>query len=223
MAKGAQFDLSGFILQQDGTYKKKSTSVQPRDLEKKIKTSPAYEGFPASAFTGVKSEPDLIELYKKTGVILLKPVDTIERSLTLTLFGIPMPKQSVRAFVKDDSTLGHFQPSKYGERTKDYIRQIKEQLPEGFTMFEHECHITKMHFIFPPLKGFHKIKGRMDALRNGEIIYKNTKGDIDNYQKILFDSLNGLVLKDDSIIVSLDNVKKYYATGGCVIVEMRGI
>jgi Holliday junction resolvase RusA-like endonuclease len=140
------------------------------------------------------------------------------RKISLTLFGIPMPKQSVR------SAKGHFwQPAKMVERTKDYIRQISEQLPADFKMFEHEVHITKMHFVYPPLKAFHKIKGRMDEIRAGEIFYKNTRPDLpDNMKKLCLDSMTGLVYKDDGLIVSEDNVKKYYGTGGCIIIEMEG-
>lgn len=139
------------------------------------------------------------------------------RYLKLTLFGVPMAKQSVR------TSNGHFwQPIETVQRKADYVKQIQEQLPKDFIRFENEVHITKFHCIFPPLKAFHKEKGKMDAIRNGEIFYKNTKPDlIDNLKKLCFDSM-GDILKNDSIIVTENNTAKYYGVGGCIILEMRG-
>lgn len=144
------------------------------------------------------------------------------RKITLNLFGEPMPKQSVRAFIKN-GTIQHYQPQETVDRTQNYIKQIKLQLPKDFTIFETRVHITKMHFIFKPLKAFHKIKGRMAAIEAGEIFYKETKPDLpDNLKKLVNDAMSGIVYKDDSIIVSEDNVKKYYGMGGMIIIELQG-
>jgi Holliday junction resolvase RusA-like endonuclease len=63
----------------------------------------------------------------------------------------------------------------------------------------------------------------MDAIRNGEIFYKATRPDLpDNLKKLVNDSMSELVFRDDSIIVSEDNVKKYFGIGGCIIIEMSG-
>jgi Holliday junction resolvase RusA-like endonuclease len=181
----------GLVRMPDGSYEKIKKQIVASDLEFKWRGNPKDSKIPPEA----KS-----------------------RKITLTLFGIPMPKQSVRA-----TKSGHFfQPKETVDRKKSYIKQIKEQLPEDFLPFEHEVHITKLHFIFPPLKAFHNIKGRMEAIREGEVFYKNTKGDLDNYCKILFDSLNEVAMKDDALIVSMDGVKKIYGVGGCVILEMDG-
>lgn len=145
------------------------------------------------------------------------------RSIILTLFGEPMPKQSVRSGVSKKGKIFHYQPQEMVDREADYRRQILEQLPEDWQMFEHEVHLKKFHCIFSPLKGFHKIKGRMEAIRNGEIFYKNTKPDlIDNLKKLAFDSMSGLVCKDDSIIVTENDTAKYYGIGGCIIIVLEG-
>lgn len=151
------------------------------------------------------------------------------RTIKLTLFGEPMPKQSVRSFATGAKTesgkyiVNHYQPQEMIERMKDYQFQIRKQLPPGFKMFEEQVHITQMHFIFPPLKSFHKIKGRMDEIYSGKIIYKTTKPDLpDNLKKLVNDSMSGIVFKDDNIIVSEDNIKKYYGVGGAIIIEMKG-
>lgn len=154
-------------------------------------------------------------------------IKEIHWKISLKLFGEPMPKQSVRSYATGRRNkngiliVDHFQPQKTVDRTKDYIKQIKEQLPAEFKIFEKQVHVTKMHFIFPPLKSFSKDK--MNRIESGELIYKTTKPDLpDNLKKLVNDSLSGLVYKDDSIIVSEDNVKKYYGTGGIVLIDLQG-
>lgn len=149
------------------------------------------------------------------------------RKISLKLFGEPMPKQSVRSYCtkkvgpKGNHILGHFQPKEYDVRVKDYQRQIRLQLPKGFEQFEKRVHITKMHFIFSPLKSFSRKV--MDRIEAGDIVWKETKPDLpDNLKKLVNDAMSDFVYKDDSIIVSEDNVKKYYGTGGIILIEMEG-
>lgn len=168
----------------------------------------------------------------KLNTSVVKPTKVIDhandniRVLKLELFGIPMAKQSVRS-----TRNGLFyQPKESDERKQDYIRQIKQQLPKDFKPFTKQVFITKFHCIYPPLKSFHKKKGKMDAIRNGEIFYKNTQPDlIDNLKKLVFDCFGKdkktkipLVLDNDGIIVGEDNTRKYYGTGGMIIIEMKG-
>ena len=69
----------------------------------------------------------------------------------------------------------------------------------------------------------------MDAIRNGEIFYKNTQPDlIDNLKKLIFDCLGKnkegipLVLGNDGIIVGEDNTRKYYGMGGSILLTLTG-
>jgi Holliday junction resolvase RusA-like endonuclease len=220
----SQFDLSLFNLNEDGSYSKKKTVLQPREM-KSTSVNPCKPSKVDDNVIGV----DVSHVYKMTGQMILPRIPDKHRTIKLTLFGEPMPKQSVRSFCTGKAgnggrhILSHFQPKKMGERTADYVSQIKKQLPPDFKMFENRVHITKMHFIFAPLKAFHKVKGKMDAIRNGEIFYKETKPDLpDNLKKLVNDSMSGLVFKDDGIIVSEDDVKKYYGVGGCIIIELKG-
>ena len=138
--------------------------------------------------------------------------------INLTLFGEPMAKQSVRI-----GKNGHaFQPQKKVNKVKDYQSQIRKQLPAGFKPFESCVFIKKLHFMFSPLKSFHKEKGKMDAIRAGRKYYKNSRPDMDNLQKLVLDSMSGLVFADDGIIVGFEDMKKYYGVGGCVIIELEG-
>lgn len=158
-------------------------------------------------------------------LIALANKNFFKRKLSLTLFGIPMAKQSVR------TSSGHFwQPQKTVDRKKQYIEQIKKQLPKDFIPFSEEVFVTRFHCIFPPLKSFHKEKGKMERIRNGEVFYKNTQPDlIDNLKKLAFDCLGKdkktgipLVISNDGIIVGEDNTRKYYGIGGCIIIDLEG-
>ena len=194
--------LNGMEQNEDGTFQKKKTVPQPRE------------------FLYVNKNTTMRTTYEPVqGSVVINPF----RTITLNLFGEPMAKQSVRSAInKESGRVFHFQPQKYADRMKDYHRQIKEQLPKDFIPFTKEVHITKMHFVFQPLKAFHKVKGRMDALRAGEVLYKTTKPDCDNLFKLTWDSLSEVVFTDDALICSMNDVKKIYGTGGCIIIEIKG-
>ena len=202
-----QFDLNNFQKNPDGTFSKKKTQLQPRDIVKQ------------------QWDKTLLSKVNKVPLIVPEELSKVHYKLTLKLFGIPMPKQSVRS----TTTGHHFQPKKTVDRKKDYIRQIKEQLPKDFVPFTTEVHVRKFHCIYPPLKAFQKNKGKMEAIRNGEIFYKNTQPDLmDNLKKLVFDCLgkdkNGipLVLANDGIVVTENDTAKYYGIGGAIILELEG-
>ncbi len=204
----SESDLQKMNLQSDGKggyeVKKKALGKNISQIldEQKTKTYPAYSGFDAKRFTE-KSESQF-------------------RAIKLTLFGEPMPKQSVLQGIRNGKKQ-FYQPQKKVDKTEDYILQIKTQLPPDFKMFETCVFVRKMHFMYAPLKSFHKVKGKMDAIRNGKKFYKNTRPDLpDNLKKLVNDAMSGLVYKDDNIIVGEDDVKKYYGIGGCVIIELEG-
>lgn len=171
--------------------------------------------------------PVVKPIHKRMGHIHDLPL----KKITLILKGEPMPKQSVRSYAngsfkvvaggKKVYNVFHYQPPEMDERKLNYQKQVMMQLPPDFKMFSQRVHIRKMHFIFPPLKGFSKVV--MEKLNAGEIVYKETKPDADNLQKMLYDSLNKMVFSDDSIIVSVDDVKKCYGLGGLIILELEGI
>jgi len=195
----------------DGTYSRPKTTQQPREEQIFAK---ARRMSPGTATLSALHK----ELFEKDHIDDIKPNEEF-RKISLVLLGEPMSKQSVRA-----TKSGHFfQPKKYTDREKDYRRQIKEQLPKDFNMFTEEVQIVKMHIVYAPLKGFQKIKGMMDRIRSGEMIKKLTKPDLpDNCKKLVLDSMSELVYKDDSIIWAEDNVRKYYSTGGAIIIELIG-
>ena len=205
MSKGfTQADLEKMGLKDngDGTFSKGKTKPQPREV---LNERERFNSMPDE----LKTRPMIPE--------------ECFRKIELTLFGIPMPKQSVRQGKNKQGQTIFYQDKKKKERESDYVAQIKKQLPPGFKMFEECVFVRRMHFVYPPLKSFHKIKGTMEGLRNGKKIYKNTRPDLpDNLKKLVNDCLSGLVYRDDCIIVGEDDVKKYYGTGGCVIIILEG-
>src|ERR1044072_2270145 len=147
------------------------------------------------------------------------------RRVSIKLFGVPMPKQSVRAYAtgrKNADTgsliVDTFQPKKMTARVTDYRKQLQEQLPADFQMFTRRVHIRKLHFVYPPLKSFSK--ALMNRIAGGEIVFKESKPHLpDNLKKLPLDAMSGIVCKDDSIIVSEDDVKKYYGSGGIILID----
>lgn len=200
-------DLQKLGLQKDsdGKYSKKKTVQQPRDIKFSKPTPKSYSGEKVKAI-----------LFDEIGCMTELP---LFRKITLTLFGEPMPKQSVRATKSGD----FFQPKKITDRFKFYQSEIRKQLPKDFKMFETCVFVRKMHFLYAPLKSFHKEKGKMEAIRNGKKFYKNSRPDLpDNLKKLVNDAMSEIVFRDDSIIVAEDDIKKYYSIGGCVIIELEG-
>lgn len=210
----------GMVRNEDGSYSKSKSKPQLHELEKVAIISNG----------NVNLTPvQIVNHYLQTGNMIINSFEPEKyRTIKLTLFGDPMPKQSFRHFdtgkrnAKGKAVIGSYQPKEMSDRKKDYIQQIKEQLPKDFIPFSEIVFVTKMHFIFPPLKAFHKVKGKMDAIRNGEIFYKTTKPDIDNLSKMALDSIKDIVMVDDNLIVGISDMKKYYGVGGCIIIELKG-
>lgn len=202
----------------DGTYSKKKTVKQPREFKNDLDPN-LYKGTHKLTGTAKVITHKTGDVYTFHTVPYPPFNGPMFRKITLTLFGEPMAKQSVRATKSGD----FFQPKKTTDRVKDYQKQIRDQLPKDFVMFETCVFVRKMHFLYAPLKAFHKEKGKMEAIRNGKKYYKNTRPDLpDNMKKLVNDAMSELVYKDDSIIVSEDDVKKYYSVGGCVIIVLEG-
>lgn len=151
------------------------------------------------------------------------------RKVTLVLRGEPMPKQSARFYCTGKVRPGSkshiivsYQPKEMEERKKDYQAQLRDQMPPGWEPFERRVHVRKLHYVYSPLKSFSK--STMEAIKAGYTVYKETQPDlVDNLKKLVFDSMAGIVFRNDGGIVSEDNVKKYYGLGGCIIIELEGI
>jgi Holliday junction resolvase RusA-like endonuclease len=149
----------------------------------------------------------------------------MEREIKIVIKGEPIAKQSVRSAMLRNRAgnmfVQHYTDPKK-KKAADYITlQIKAQLPRNFKMFTQYVHVVQNHMIFSCLKSFSKEK--IKRIEAGEIIYKNTRPDIiDNLKKMIFDCMSGVVYKDDGIIISEDNVKKYYGIVPRTEIILRG-
>lgn len=103
---------------------------------------------------------------------------------------------------------------------KDTIRTaVREQLPSGFSIIEADTfiHVTKLHYKYAYPKSFSRKK--IDSV---DILYKQTKPDLhDNLNKPLFDALEGLVWERDQNVVSINDLRKYYAEEDGIILEIE--
>jgi len=197
----ADFHKMGMVKQPDGSY--------TRNLSK-----PSLEPIPLSKIKKAIKEADSTEKFLRTAS------SGEMRTIELRLYGIPLAKQSARHAVKNGKIIS-YQPTKFGDRKKDYIRQILGQLPDGFVPFEKRVHSLKFHCIYPPLKNFSK--ATIESINRGEIVWKESQPDIiDNLKKLVFDSMADIVYTNDGKIVSEDNVKKYYGKVGMILITLKG-
>jgi Holliday junction resolvase RusA-like endonuclease len=144
--------------------------------------------------------------------------------MILTIKGIPKPKQSVRSKVIQGKNgkpfVMHYQSNEVKQEESNIQTQVLNQLPIEFRPITITIAITKLHYIFPIPASFNK--KQIAFIESGGIIYKGTKPDLtDNLNKGLFDALQGIVFINDSLIVSIDNVKKYYGFIPQTILELE--
>ena len=153
------------------------------------------------------------------------------KHLRFTILGEPVSKQSARFKVatkngKPVQTLTksgkkRYKLHKYQEQEKindeAYVKwTITGQLPFGFKLFTGPIFVTKLHHIFYPPKNLVK------RVEDGELIYKATRPDLsDNLNKLIFDSMQMIVFKDDSQIVSMNDIKKYYGLAPQINIELE--
>ena len=100
---------------------------------------------------------------------------------------VPISTQHVYGYIAyGKHKLSKYMTQKAKQFKKDFLASIKKQLPKNFS----------------PLKG--------ELTVNYELTFPDKRHrDIDNYCKIVFDSMNKVVYDDDSQITKLTIVKKY--------------
>lgn len=127
--------------------------------------------------------------------------------MKIEIKGVPLEKQSAR-FAKQGKFMRSYQPKKITNWVAQARMQILEQLPDGWIPLDKEVIITRLVFVFPPLKSWSKKK--LKSLQEGKQIYKSTKPDFDNLVKNILDCCNGVVWVDDSQIIEVNLIKKIY-------------
>ncbi len=135
--------------------------------------------------------------------------------LKLVILGEPIPKQSAR-FTKQGFA---FQPKKI-VTGKDNIRtQIIQQLPNKFKMITTPIEIVELGFYFSPIKSLKAIDKK--AIKDGYLVVKPTKPDLDNLEKMLYDAMESVVYDNDSKIIFKTNIGKYYSNKPGIEIELE--
>ena len=171
--------------------------------------------------------------------------------------GDPMAKQSARFTVsrymngekkgepiiflnkrtlKNDVMIKSYQDAKITNTSKLLQLQILKQLKatESFTKFRGAIFVTRMEFIFKVSKNAPQYM--LNDLKEGNMIYfKETKPDLDNLEKMVWDAMQaekaekdivnamtGLVYDNDAQIVSKNGVFKRWGMVPGLILELEG-
>lgn len=156
--------------------------------------------------------------------------------------GDPMPKQSFRQSVqrgkdgnvfvftnkltgKKDVILRGYTEAKVTTTKDSLVMQLQAIMTrdyKGHRPFSKDVHITRCEFIFNPLLG--ASKKDQEAMKNDEyIVFKSTKPDLDNLEKMLWDACEEAgVMTNDSQIASKNGIFKHYGSTPGVIVELEG-
>jgi Holliday junction resolvase RusA-like endonuclease len=125
----------------------------------------------------------------------------------------PIPNQSVRASIRYDRYkkpyIHYHKPKNIVDYQKNIAWIAKSQLPCGFKLIDGPIIVEHLVYSFSPLNSF--TKKMINSLQNGDVMYKDTKPDVtDNLNKPFFDALEGILFKNDSRIVHINNLKKVY-------------
>lgn len=140
----------------------------------------------------------------------MKTPNTPIAPIKLTILGEPMAKQSFRYAVrpKKDGTnfVSKYQPKKVVDKERNLAYDIKSQLAKDFTPFDCPLDVS-ITFTFPPPKSWSKAQKAL--FKSGVRMYKDTKPDLDNLEKIVFDSMQGIVYINDSRVCEKRSRKVY--------------
>lgn len=131
--------------------------------------------------------------------------------ISFTLPGHPQGKGRARAFRRGDF-VGHYTPQK----TRSYegmLRDAAAKAMDGRLPFDGPVELT-LTATFDVPASWSK-KKRADALAN--LIRPGKKPDLDNIEKAISDACNGVIFKDDALIVAKVSAKVYGAAPQVVV------
>ena len=126
----------------------------------------------------------------------------MEKKLTIVIDGVPVPKGRPR-FTKAGVAYTPAKTRVY-EKQAAIIADIGMRA-NGLKMFE--CPVTVQATAYLPIPKSMTKKDRAEALSGTLLPAK--KPDVDNIAKAALDGLNGIVWRDDSLIVGLSIKKRY--------------
>jgi Holliday junction resolvase RusA-like endonuclease len=126
--------------------------------------------------------------------------------MKLTIMVSPVPKARARTIVRNGRVMS-FTPKNTQDAENAIRAQIMDLKPFGAGLpldVKLEFYITK-----PPSV-------------NKKRIYPVIRPDIDNYQKLVFDALNGYLIPDDSQIIKVE-AAKYYGSPPRIDIEIQEV
>jgi len=130
----------------------------------------------------------------------------------------PVAKQSFRAVAVKRGKVHGFTPENIADNKLKIQKHVISQLPKPYRMLMREAYITRLHFVF---KRPELMARQLDEQFNS-YIPKTTKPDIDNLVKQLFDSIKGIVIVDDNIVVHINDLGKFYGKEDMIILDIEG-
>lgn len=131
--------------------------------------------------------------------------------LNFKILGEPRPKQSFRASIRQGSKGAYvhsYQPESVEADTDDVLTQVIAQLPKDHIPWDGGI-MARIQFIFPFTQAMKKNKAMMERFKAGEKIYKITKPDLDNLEKLLYDAMEFRVYVNDSQVCNKSTEKIY--------------
>lgn len=141
------------------------------------------------------------------GLVVLSNMSGV---LNFNILGEPRPKQSFKFAIRQLKSGGQYvskyQPDSVEADTFDILSQIVNQLPHGHIPWTGGV-MVQIQYLFSPPKTFTKTK--MLELQSGAKLYKTTKPDLDNLEKMLFDAMQTRIYINDSQICSRFSEKIY--------------
>ena len=132
----------------------------------------------------------------------------------LTVPGQPMGKQRARTRTVNTNAGKSFVMSYTPKKTLNYETYIKELFVikyPGFEPLEGALSVDLKAYLDIPKS---KSKKQKELMLKGKILPK-TRPDIDNIFKIFLDALQGVAIKNDSIVVNIRASKFYSSTPKC--------
>lgn len=123
--------------------------------------------------------------------------------LTLTIQGVPQPKQSFRFTLKGI----RYKDKKVVLHEQSIRAQVEQQIPSDFKMLDGPLG-SYVNYVFPIPASFSKKKKKL--VEDGAIYFKISTPDLmDNLNKGVFDAIKKRVITDDSRICVFGNSKIY--------------
>lgn len=144
------------------------------------------------------------------------PADAEIEPVTISLLGDPQGKGRARAFLRGKH-IGHYTP----EKTRSYESMIRGAAMDALgsrLAFDRPVEFT-LRAIFPVPMSWSE-KKRQQAILG--VIKPGKKPDLDNIAKAWNDALNGVVYRDDSLIVRM-TLDKRYGPQALVVATVRAI